>query len=141
MDSNRGSCLSKFLVLLIFLSSCFSGREEYIVQTPTPKRQKQKIALLQKKLKGAEKEQLKISSEIERISREISETEISLIRRQLDEYERRNNTSFSLFMEEREALYRMIQSGPSPEAFEAQVELDRILRLITEMSDEAKYTF
>ncbi len=127
--------------LLFSLSSCFNEKESLIVQNLSPKKQKQKIAFLQKKLKIAEKEQQKIVSEVERISQEIDEAQIALIHKQLDEYKRREGQDMTLFMEEREALYKMIQSGPSPSAFDAQVELDRILRIITELSDGERSFF
>ncbi len=129
------------LLTLALLTSCFSVREQLLVQGPSPKKQKQKIAVLEKKLESAEKEQKKIETDVERLSLEIDEAKLALIRRQLDDHERSGMKDSSLFMEEREALYRMIESGPSPSAFEAQVELDRILRLITELSDEDKYVF
>ncbi len=132
---------SIYLLVLLFLSCCFSSHEQFVVQNISPKKQKQKIANLQKKLQIAEKEQKKLESDVERLAREIDEAQIALIRRQLDDYEMRNDKISKLFVEEREALYRMIQSGPSPSAFEAQVELDRILRMITELSDEEKNVF
>lgn len=133
----------RYLTLaLLFLSSCFTAGEPLLVQGPSPKKQKQKIAVLQKRLESAEKEQKKIETDVERLSTEINEAELALIRRQLDDHERRAEKAPTLFMEEREALYRMIESGPSPAAFEAQVELDRILRLITELSEgEEKHVF
>ena len=130
------------LWLPLLLASWFGGNESLLVQQSlSPKKQRQKIAVLQKKLESAEKEQKKIETDVEKIAREIDEAQIALIRRQLDEYENRAHNKASLFVEEREALYRMIQSGPSPSAFEAQVELDRILRLITEFSDGEKTIF
>lgn len=130
-----------FILTIAILASCFSVGEQPIVQNLSPKKQKQKIAVLQKKLEMAAKEQKKIETDVERLSSEIDEAQLALIRRQLDDHERRGVKDSALFMEEREALYRMIESGPSPSAFEAQVELDRILRLITECSDEEKYVF
>ncbi len=124
-----------FLIPLL-LTSCFTTNEFTVAQGPNPKKQKQKIAYLQKKLESAEKEQKKVQSEVERLAAEIDAAEIALIRRQVDEYEKRGDRSLNLFLEEREALYRMIQSGPSPTAFEAQVELDRILRVITDASEQ-----
>lgn len=130
-----------FATIVFVFTSCFSSNDYLLVQGPSPKKQKQKIAVLQKKLEFAEKEQKKIASDVERLATEIEEAKIALIRRQLDEYECRSDKAPTLFMEEREALYRMIQSGPSPAAFEAQVELDRILRIITELSDEERHVF
>lgn len=127
----------KAYIPLLFLTSCFThSLDQPIAQGPSPKKQKQKIIALQKKLEQAEKEQLKVQSEVEKLSAEINEAQLSLIRRQIDQYERKAHKTPQLFLDEREALYQMIQTGPSPAAFEAQVELDRILRLITELSDK-----
>lgn len=130
--------MKRYIVFLIFLTACFSNPELAVVQGPSPKKQKQKIAVLQKKLELAEREQKKVQSEVEKLAFEIDEVQLSLIRRQVDDYEKKSDKMPHLFLDEREALYRMIQTGPSPSAFEAQVELDRILRLITELSDEGK---
>lgn len=129
----------RYFILFLLLTGCFSSNEQaFVVQGPSAKKQKQKIAVLQKKLEQAEKEQKKVEDEVERLASEIDQVQLSLIRKQVDKYEKKNEKSPSLFLEERESLYRMIQSGPSPSSFEAQVELDRILRLITELSDEGK---
>lgn len=125
----------KRLLALLLLTSCMTTPDQPIIQTISPKKQKQKIAHLQKKLQIAEKEQKKVQSEVESLISEIDEVQLSLIRRQLDDYEKKSTKSLNLFLEEREALYRMIQAGPSPASLEAQAELDRILRLITELSD------
>lgn len=122
------------LVPLLFLVSCSTSDEFVLTQGPNPKKQRQKIAYLQKKLESAEKEQKKVQSEVEKLASEIDAAQIALIRRQVDDYESQESRDVHLFLEEREALYRMIQTGPSPTAFEAQVELDRILRVITDAS-------
>jgi len=127
------------ILFFFLLTSCFCGGERAIVQGPSPKKQKQKIAMLQKKLQLAEKEQKKVQTEIEKLVCEIDEVQLFLIRRQIDDYETKKDKTPHLFLQEREALYRMIQEGPSPSAFEAQVELDRILRIITELSDASKH--
>lgn len=127
------------LIALLVLNSCFyASNDSLVMQGMSPKKQKQRIAFLQKKLEVAEKEQKKCAEEVERISTEIDEVQLSLIRKQVDDYERKNEKSVRFFLEEREALYRMIQAGPSPASLEAQVELDRILRIITELSDTSK---
>jgi len=130
-----------FIALIILLTSCFNMSEQMIVQGPSPKMQKQKIAVLQKKLESAEKAQKKIENSVEKLSFEIDEAQLALIRRQLDDHEINELKNTTLFAEERESLYKMIESGPSPSACEAQVVLDRILRMITELSDEEKHVF
>ena len=113
------------------------------LQELPPTKQKQKIAFLQKKLNLAEKEEKKIKNQIDQLSDEVREAELSYIRREVDRLEDlvRNNPkkkatldSSSLFVEERETLHRMIQNTQYP--FEAQVVLDRILQFITELSNE-----
>lgn len=128
----------RYLLILLIFTGCFQGPEQLLVQGPSAKKQKLKIAVLQKKLEQAEKEQQKALTEVERLAAEIEQAKLALIRKQIDKYEHKTEKAVSLFLEEREALYQMIQTGPSPSAFEAQVELDRILRLITELSDEGK---
>lgn len=109
-----------------------------VVQGISAKKQKQRITTLQKKLEAAEQERRKAQSEVERLAFEIDQAQLALIRKQVDKYEQKKEKTPSLFLEEREELYRMIQTGPSPASFEAQVELDRILRIITALSDEKK---
>jgi septal ring factor EnvC (AmiA/AmiB activator) len=124
--------------LLLFLASCTISPDTPIAQAPNPKKQKQKIALLEKKLEVAAKEQQKALTEVERLAAEVNEAKLALIRRQIDRFEEKHPAAPALFLEEREALYQMIQEGPSPAALEAQAELDRILRIITERSEEKK---
>ncbi len=132
------------LLLFLVLASCSSCRHSSsAIQELPPTKQKQKIALLQKKLHLAEKEEKKIHMQVERLSDEMHEARLRLIRKQIDEYEemirknprkKKDLDSGELFLEEREQLHRMIQSGAS--SFEAQLVLDRILQLITNLSDE-----
>ena len=145
------------ILLLAFVSSCFyqhgnpPGDGQNIVLSAPVSKQKQKVALLQKKLDVAEKEQKKVQSEVERLQKEVDEAQLAMIRKQIDSYEdqiRKLHSdprkyaqllqieSSSLFLKERETLYGMIQEGPSPSAFEAQIVLDRILRMITDLSNE-----
>lgn len=128
--------MNLFLLFFLCLSSCMNRTDHVVVQSPSVKKQRQKIAVLQKKRESAEKEQKKVQSEVEKLALEIDDVQLALIRRQLDDYERKKEKPVSLFLDEREALYRMIQTGPLPTALEAQAELDRILRVITELSDE-----
>jgi hypothetical protein len=86
-------------------------------------------------IQSAEKVQKKAESEVEKIASEIHRAELALIHRQIDDYERAGKKIPHFFLEEREILYRIIQNGPSAAAFEAQVELDRILRIITQLGD------
>ncbi len=129
-----------WIAILSVLTSCFGGSDAILVQGLSPKKQRQKIAFLQKKLEIAEKEKEKIESDARKLALEVNEAKLALIRRQIDEYEKKKEWTPTLFMEEREILYQLIQSA-SPQAFEAQVELDRILQLITELSDGERYVY
>ncbi len=135
-------------LLIIFLAACFRENtldgDESIHRLSSSK-QKQRIGSLQKKLAAAEEERKKIQTEVEKLNDQIHQAQLVLIRKQLDESEKeileRPRKYLGLlkegvlFSQEREALHRMIQEGPSPWAFEAQTELDRILRMITELSE------
>jgi septal ring factor EnvC (AmiA/AmiB activator) len=122
-----------------------------IAKNLSPRRQRQKISALEKKLEAAEKEQQKIQEEVEQLRREMHTAQLNLIQRQIDDFMRemekyRNSPeallsklphdATALFVSERELLYKMIQNGPSPSSFEAQVILDRILEMITQLSNE-----
>lgn len=107
-----------------------------LTQSPQIKRQKQRVALLQKKLEIALKQQKKVEEEVTLLSEELAETKLHLIRKELDHIEKNEKTQASQFEEEREILYQLIQSGSSKVSFEAQCELDRILRWITLNSEE-----
>jgi hypothetical protein len=107
-----------------------------------PVKQKQKIVLLQKKLQHAEKEQKKINAQVEKLGDEMREAELAYIRKQIDSFEdliRKQPSkiadfeSAELFLDEREKLHRMIQSTES--VYEAQIILERILQLITQLGD------
>jgi septal ring factor EnvC (AmiA/AmiB activator) len=133
--------MRRFVVLLL-LASCGIRTSPHVAELP-PTKQKQKIAFLQKKLQLAEKEQRKLKAQVERLSDEMREAELAYIRKQIDDYEalirkqpskKADYDSADLFLSERERLHQMIQTSES--SYEAQVVLDRILQLITELSDE-----
>ena len=140
---------------LFFLTSCAMnsplGDDTSVVQAVPAVKQKQKIALLQKKLEHAEKEQKRAEEEVERLNDEVHEAQLVLVRKQVASAEEQIKKlqsdprkyaqliqleASTLFLKEREMLHELIQTGPSPSAFEAQVVLDRILGMITELSNE-----
>jgi len=137
-----------FIAVFFLLTSCgvrdpsaFSHLQEI-----PPSKQKQKIAFLQKKLSLAEKEEKKIKNQIDQLSEEVRDAELTYIRREIDCFEdiirfnpkkKRDIDGSTLFLEERETLHRMIQNSQYP--FEAQVVLDRILQLITELGNDGVY--
>jgi hypothetical protein len=106
-------------------------------------KQKQRITLLQKKLEGAEKHLQNTQDEVEHLRAEIHQAQLILIEKQLDTYELQIQQSPEilarmsseekrlLFAKEREVLQQMMEEGPSSDAFDAQLVLDRILRVIT----------
>jgi predicted nucleic acid-binding Zn-ribbon protein len=113
-------------------------------------KQKQRISFLQKKLEIAERDLKKEQEEVERLHGELHLSQLALIGKQIENYEQQmrkyqadprhkmqgfHGDEITLFLKERELLQSMLEEGPSPEAFEAQVVLDRILRMITELKE------
>ncbi len=123
--------------ILISLLLLGGGLELYAHSEPESsmvRKQRRRVVKLHKKWEWALQEKAKAEEEIEKLEREIDEAELALIREQINEYHEERG-SF-LFVEEREILYRLIQSGSEESALEAQCQLDRILQIITEQSDE-----
>ena len=144
------------LISFVMFTSCFlnhmptSAGDQPVVLAAPPTKKKHKIESLQKKLEAAENEQKKAGEEVARLRKEVSEAQLALIRKHVESYEQQIQKlqtdpqkyaqllqieSSALFLKERETLHSMIQSDAS--SFEAQVVLDRILRMITEISDDA----
>lgn len=115
--------MRRWILVLSVLTACYGTKLD------------DRIVSLQKRLEQAEKEQTKASREIVRLTAKLDRAKLQSIRKQIDVYEQKQERPETLFMEEREILYRLIQSGQMPQAMEAQVELDRILRMITERSN------
>lgn len=146
----------KWLLVFAIFSSCsipFQTENFVVAKTISPRKQRQKITALQKKLEIAEREQEKVFEEVEELRREMHLAQIHLIQRQVDDFlqemekyrdspealaKRLPYDLSSLFLTEREELHKMIQTGPSPSSFDAQVVLDQILRMITNLSDDAR---
>lgn len=136
----------------IFLGGCSSGGifdvdvSHCFTQNLSTSKQKQRIAYLEKKLEIAERDLQKTQDEVDLIQIELSRSQLALIEKQIDQYEKEQkegpgflskNTLFqkeqlSPFLKEREVLQKMLENGPSPESFEAQSVLDKLLRVITE---------
>jgi hypothetical protein len=104
-------------------------------------KQKQRVCLLQKKLQIAERAEGKIKNQIEHLKTDLREAQLSLIRKKVEAYENglkkrvEDATKTELFLEEREKLYQILQQDTS--SFEAQVVLDRILGLITDLGNDS----
>lgn len=132
----------KALLILLFLTSCvLLQTSDEFTQVLPPTKQKQKIALLEKKLQRAEKEQKKVEEEVGRLSNAVKEAQIALIQKQIEDYRKAHPQKLdpeevvSFFLKEREILHGMVLDGPSFTAFEAQKVLDQLLEMITELSD------
>lgn len=133
--------LAFYFFSVIFLHSCGSSAFLTTQEIP-PTKQKQRIAFLQKKLQLAAKEEQKIHEQVEKLGDEVREAQLAYIRGQIDTYEAHLSKQFKrrpdwengdLFYKERELLHQMIQNGHS--SFEAQLVLDRILQVITELNN------
>lgn len=132
-------------------SSFHLGQGVETVQSMSLSKQKQRISLLQKKLEYAERGLKEAQEEVDLLNTELHESQLALIARQIENYEQQLRKSLenpsrkfigkaqeergTPFLKERELLQQMMENGPSPQAFEAQVVLDRILRMITELKD------
>lgn len=140
----------KYLLCLLLTSCAAPSLVTDDTITLSPAKQRQRIAYLQKKLELAEREQTKAQEETEALQTELARAQLALIRRQVEGFENQLRSWQAdpqkyykilqiepsvLFLKERETLHALIQSGPSPASSEAQVTLDRILRMITELGD------
>ena len=144
------------LIFSLFLTGCLSNNNllsldnQDNVQNLSVSRQKQRITLLQKKLQIAQKDLEEAQEQVSVLSKELQASQLALISRQIETYEQqaeksqglsfRNSFKISqdsngLFIKEREMLEEMMESGPSPESSQAQIVLDKVLRLITESQD------
>lgn len=112
--------------ILLFLSSCMAKHTDA-----------NQVQLLKTKLLIAERALRKEQKEIEHLQQELFDAELNLIEMRLTLFEQRwkkegtAEESSTLFLQEREALHQMIQAGLP----RAQMLLDRILQLITQISD------
>lgn len=128
--------MKKIFILFALLTSCvtLTDGERFLGAA----KQKQRVNFLQKKLDAAEIEKNDMEERIVQMQEELWATELEVVKRQVDKGMRRipkNADVAALFWEERETLYRLTRNASPSVAFEAEVELDRILRLITELSD------
>lgn len=156
-----------FLKVVISWSICLTGcmsnssllslDNQDNIQNLSVSRQKQRISLLQKKLQNAQKDLFEAQELVSVLSKELQASQLALIARQIENYEQQvekaqifaqknNYTKFShdqnvLFIKERELLEEMMENGPSPESSQAQIVLDKVLRLITESQDIETGTF
>ena len=143
----------RFLFLVyIFLLSCNSHFQDdvvYVRDLP-PKKQKQRIAVLRKKLDLAVREKLEADDNVEFLRTQLYYTEIAWVQGVIDGFDvevQKSDQTYSQvaknlridlerpFLEEREVLYRIVKSGPSPASLEAQKVLDHLLTIVTRLND------
>ena len=126
-------------LLLFLLTSC--AAPQLADRDLPPRKQKQRIAALQKKVEAAQAEEQKVKKELTVLNEEIQFAQLSLIRKQIEDYEKkmpgqgRIADPAGLFFKERELLHSIIQNGPYSARHTAEALLDRILRIITKASD------
>ena len=140
----------KILLIALVFAACSSkptNDQVAMFSPPANHKLKQKTAVLQKKLENAEHSLLEDQSAIERLRSELCHAELNVIEIQIENFEQKwqidpqkmmqwtHNDSTTLFHEEREILNRIIRNGP--DVARAQGLLDRILKLITQVSDYA----
>jgi Skp family chaperone for outer membrane proteins len=143
--------MNRFLLsVTLLVSGCAiseSQGEHSIAHTIPASKQRLRIAHLQKKLEFAQRNLQKAQEEVEEINSQLHQSQLALIEKQIQSYESKvkkhkptsnfeeERDDMQLFLREREMLQEMMETGPSPESFEAQLTLDRILRMITESRD------
>lgn len=101
--------------------------------------------MLQKKLEKAKRTLSEEEQAIDKLRSQLCDAELNAIESKVDVFEKKWKSDparlmqaprrdiANLFIEDREVLTRIIQVGP--DTMRAQVLLDRILQLITQMSD------
>lgn len=137
--------LLAFLVIGTACSQKHEASTQSVVHYQVDPKLKQKAVTLQKKLGRAERTLSEDQQSIDRLRHQLCEAELNFIESKLENLEKKWKVDpqrliqsarahvSNLFIEEREVLIRIIQRGP--ETSRAQVLLDRILQLITEMSN------
>ncbi len=137
-----------FILLSLFVTSC-SVRDQMAAQTSFlsgyDRKQKQKVIVLQKKMEIAERTLAKYEDDVDFLRGQLCDAQLESIESQIAHLERRwqiDPVSLSqvlyeetsrLFLEERETLYQILQTGIS--VHRAQNLIDRILQLITQIND------
>lgn len=115
-----------------FFTGCMNhgfhiGESQSVVQSLPITKQKQRLAILQKKLETAQRN-LKLAAEVvDDLESEIHQSRLTMIEKQLESGQKFSKNSF---IKEKEILQQIVENGPSPEAFEARSVLDRIQKMI-----------
>lgn len=136
------------LATALFLSSCSAPQQssfQAIFQPHADPKLKQKAIVLQKKLDKAQHTLSENQLTIDRLRSQLCEAELNAIESSIESFESRwrsdpqkliqslHRDVPNLFLDERESLSRIIRLGP--DSRRAQVLLDRVLQLITQLSD------
>lgn len=143
--------LTKIIILVFIFSACTPKQpmpaHAVIFHRPTDSKLTQRVINLQKKLNNAQKTLSEDQQDIERLRAQLGEAKLNSIESQIVFFEKkwRNEPQrliqstrreiSSLMLDEREQLSHMIQEGTNEAR--AQMLLDRILQLITQLSDSA----
>jgi hypothetical protein len=139
------SCL---LAAMFVCSSCGVSKQASLQTVFHPQgdsKLRQKAALLQKKLDNAQRTLSEDEKTIERLRSQLCDAELNAIESKVESFENQWRTNpqrliqcvrpefAKVFLDEREALSRIIHKGP--DVRRAQALLDRVLQLITQLSD------
>lgn len=121
----------RLILSLLLLSSCYLSQEN------------QPIASLQKKLEIASKKREEAEEKVAELKRTVQKQQLASIKKRIDKYEKQIGKMDPIqedsFAQERETLHELIES--SEFSADAQVELDRILRIITELKGNYVQSF
>jgi len=136
----------KSILLALLFTSCTHLPVSNALVSHNGKKQKQRIAAIEKKIGQIEEDLSQKGKEIEILRKEKKKAELEFIKDKVEQHEEelrsfregrgkvRKEISFA---EEREVLHQLIQDGPSPTSYEARLLLDQLLRIITSWSSEA----
>src|SRR5262245_54229693 len=124
--------MRKVLIVCLILSGCAAQKCPEACQDDISE-MKQERALAQKKL-------IKQKDYVEKLQEEIARKEIALIRKEISQADQHDLAkrilSHERFYQQREVLNQIIRDNPTCRA-EAQEVLDKILTLITQLSEQA----
>jgi hypothetical protein len=150
-DISRKSCL--FTAVLLLFSACSvkqQASKQAVFHPQADIKLKQKAAIFQKKLEKAQRTLSEDEKTIERLRSQLCEAELNAIESKLESFESQWKSNpqrliqsirpeFSkIFLDERETLSRIIHAGP--DVHRARVLLDRVLQLITQLSDSVPFS-
>lgn len=138
----------KYILPCLMLASCTAAKSQpasVSVYTAGSQKLKQKAVVLQKKLEKAKRTLSEEEQAIDKLRSQLCDAELNAIESKVDVFEKKWKSDPSrlmqsprhdisnLFIEDREILTRIIQVGP--DTMRAQILLDRILQMITQISD------